>query len=673
MTQDAGPRDPHFAVEGLASAAKEPPFVTEALACPSCGVELTGTEAFETFRVCPGCQRHFPIPARERPRLLVDAGRFRETNAALVSLDPLVFRDLLPVPDRLAEAAERTGGPGGGVSEAVLTGTGTIAGRDAVLVVLDHAFLGASIGPVAGEKILLAMDAAAARRVPLIALCTAGGARTQEGLLGLIQAPKIAAAAARLHRTGVPFVAVLAHPATGAVWAALANQADIILAEPGARIGPGGRHGSEAEPAEDLLGRGMIDGIVARTSLRETLATLLGLFADRGAYRPTPDFRLPTSDSTGEPIATRRRVAGWQEAGLARHPERPRSRDYLERLVSEWIELHGDRAGTDDPAIIAGLGRIAGIPTAIVAGRRGHLAGAGAFRKAERVLRLAGHLELPVVTLVDTPGVESGGDSDAAQTTAAIAGVIGLSGLLPVPVVSVVIGEAAGAAGMCLGIGDRILMQEHAVYTVGGAEGTDRRAAAPLAASRTLTAAECCRLGVADAVIPEPIPAAHADPAAAARALDSAIAAALSELAGVGPRRLLDERAAKLRSLGQTTPEGREAARREVRELQELQRTLARSLGDLRGRLEERGLGDLRERLEERGLPRGLHLPQIPLAEAVRDRVHFDPALPTVEWARAELVERAVRLSARRLSSEPESKPPLEPAAPAEERNGRPS
>jgi acetyl-CoA carboxylase carboxyl transferase subunit beta len=606
-------------------------------------------------------------------RLLVDAGRFRETNAALVSLDPLVFRDLLPVPDRLAEAAERTGGPGGGVSEAVLTGTGTIAGRDAVLVVLDHAFLGASIGPVAGEKILLAMDAAAARRVPLIALCTAGGARTQEGLLGLIQAPKIAAAAARLHRTGVPFVAVLAHPATGAVWAALANQADIILAEPGARIGPGGRHGSEAEPAEDLLGRGMIDGIVARTSLRETLATLLGLFADRGAYRPTPDFRLPTPDSTGEPIAARRRVAGWQEAGLARHPERPRSRDYLERLAGEWIELHGDRAGTDDPAIIAGLGRIAGIPTAIVAGRRGHLAGAGAFRKAERVLRLAGHLELPVVTLVDTPGVESGGDSDAAQTTAAIAGVIGLSGLLPVPVVSVVIGEAAGAAGMCLGIGDRILMQEHAVYTVGGAEGTDRRAAAPLAASRTLTAAECCRLGVADAVIPEPIPAAHADPAAAARALDSAIAAALSELAGVGPRRLLDERAAKLRSLGQTTPEGREAARREVRELQELQRTLARSLGDLRGRLEERGLGDLRERLEERGLPRGLHLPQIPLAEAVRDRVHFDPALPTVEWARAELVERAVRLSARRLSSEPESKPPLEPAAPAEERNGRPS
>jgi acetyl-CoA carboxylase carboxyl transferase subunit beta len=457
----------------------------------------------------------------------------------------------------------------------------------------------------------------------------------------------------------VPFVSVLAHPATGAAWAALANQADIILAEPGARIGPGGRHtgGEGAETAEELLARGMLDGVVDRTCLREQLAILLGLFADRGEYRPTSDFRLPPSDSVGEPIAARRRVAGWQEAGLARHPDRPRSRDYLARLVTEWIELHGDRAGEDDSAIVAGLGRIAGIPVAIIAGERGQPARSGAFRKAERVLRLAGHLELPVVTLVDTPGLDSGPGSDPAQTAAALAGVIGLSGLLPVPVVSVVIGEAAGTAGVALGIGDRILMQEHAVYTVVGAAGADRRAAEPLAASRTLTASECQRLGVVDSVIPEPSPAAHADPEAASRALGATIAAALAELAGVGPRRLLDDRAAKLRALGQTTPEGREAARREVRELQELQRTLARSLGDLRGRL------------EERGLPKGLHLPQLPLADAVRGRVHIDTsALPTVERARAELVERAVRLSARRRPGETAEDPSnLAPATPGEE------
>ncbi len=632
MADLLGARDPHFADEPPTS--YEAAFVEEALACPSCGVELNGTEAFETFRVCPGCHRHFPIPARDRLRLLLDPESFRETNAALVSLEPLIFRDLLPVPDRLVEATERfSSGPGAGVSEAILTGTGAIGGRAAVLVVLDHAYLGASIGPVAGEKILLAMECAAARRLPLIALCTAGGARTQEGLLGLIQAPRIAAAAARLQRAGVPFVSVLAHPATGAAWAALANQADIILAEPGARIGPGGRHahGESAETADVLLARGLIDAVVDRTSLRETLAKLLGLFADRGEYRPSAPGKFSIASPAADvgPPEFRRRVAGWQEAALSRHPDRPSASDYLARLVTEWIELHGDRAGADNRATVTGLGRIAGIPVAMIAGARGQHPGAGAFRKVERMLRLAGHLELPVVSLVDTPGLDSAPDADPAQTTAALAGVIGLIGMLPVPVVSVVVGEAAGAAGVALGVGDRILMLEHAVYSVGGAEGADRRAATPLATARILTAFECDRLGVIDGIIPEPRPAAHADPEAAARALGAAIVAALGDLASVAPRRLLDDRALKLRTLGQTTPEAREVARGEVRELQELQRTLARSLGDLRERLE------------------AFHLPQIP--GGVRGRVHIDTsALPNLERARTELIERAVRLAARR-------------------------
>lgn len=651
MADLPGARDPHFAAEPVAT--PEMALIEESLACPTCGVELTGTDAFEIFRVCPGCRRHFPIPARERLRLLIDPGSFRETNAALVSLEPLVFRDLLPVPERLAEAAERVGsGPGGGVSEAVVTGTVAVDGRDAVVIVLDHAYLGASIGPVAGEKLLLAMEVAAARRLPLVALCTAGGARTQEGLLGLVQAPKIAAAAARLHRAGVPFVSVLAHPATGAAWAALANHADLILAEPGARIGLGGKPaaGEAVQASEELLARGMVDAIVDRADLRQTLATLLGLFADRGNLRPAS--REGSEDlATASQPASRPRVAGWEEARLVRHPDRPRARDYLGELLADWTELHGDRAGADDSAIITGVGRLGGVPVTVIAGERGEPARAGALRKVERALRLAGHLELPVVTLVDTPGITHDAGADPAATAMALAGVLGLAGLLPVPMVAVVIGEAAGAAGVALGVGDRILMQEHAIFTVGGGEGADRRAAEPLAASRLLTAAECQRLGVADTVVPEPGAGAHADPQAAAGLLRAAVSAALAELAGVGPRRLLDDRAAKLRALGQTTPEGREAARREVRELQELQRTLARSLGDLRVRLE------------------GLHLPQLPAP--VRERVHLEPpSLPGIERARTELIERAVRLASRRPEEAPGDDEALAPAAPPAERAG---
>ena len=243
--------------------------------------------------------------------------------------------------------------------------------------------------------------------------------------MGLIQAPKIAAAAARLHRAGVPFVSVLAHPATGAAWAALANQADIILAEPGARIGPGGRH----RGGDRRNGGRAADARHARRDCRPHEPARNTGGSRRALRRPG---RVPAGDSwrcslffpftAGEPIAARRRVAGWQEAGLARHAERPRARDYLARLVTEWIELHGDRAGDDDPAMIAGLGRIGGIPAAFIAGERGQPAGAGAFRKAERVLRLAGHLELPVIALVDTPGLDSGPGNDPAQTAAALAG-----------------------------------------------------------------------------------------------------------------------------------------------------------------------------------------------------------------------------------------------------------
>lgn len=637
MSTAPGARDPHFAAER--ATVPSAPYIDEPLACPSCGIELTGSPAFETFRVCPGCHRHFPLPIRERLRLLIDPGSFRESNAALISIEPLVFRDLLPVSDRLVEAAERVApGAGLGVNEAVVTGSATIAGHEAIIIALDHALLGATIGPVAGEKILLAMETAATRRAPLIALCAAGGARTQEGLLGLAQAPKIAAAAARLHRTGVPFVSVLAHPAIGMAWSALASQADIILAEPGARVGSRARPpgADQDEAAEDLLAGGVIDTVVDRAELRQTLSGLLGIFAGRGEFRHRMGNAAPAnSNRQASDSAARRPVAGWERAGLARHPQRPQGRDYIARLAADWHELHGDRTSGDDSAVTIGLGRIDGAPVAIVAESRDRLPGAVAYRKLERLLRLAGHLELPVVALIDSPSPGQAIDeaSGSAQSALAQAKVSGLLALLPIPVVSVVIGAANGMAGLVLGGSDRLLMQEHAVFTV-GAERTERGQASPLAASRTLTASECQRLGVVDGVVPEPMAGAHADPELAARALGAAIDSALAELSSMGPRHLLDARAARLRALGHTTPEAREAARSEVREVQELQRALARSLGDLRERFET------------------WQFPQIPMPQwpdPIRERVPLDPSgLPGVEWARSGLLEGAAWLSARR-------------------------
>ena len=611
------------------------------LTCPACGADLGESDRFADFRVCSTCHRHFPLPARERLRLLVDDESFVETNAALVSVDPLVFRDLLPLPDRLAEARERTGaaGPGGGLSEAIVTGVGAIAGREAVLIVLGHGYVGGSIGLVAGEKIVLAMELAAARRLPLVALCAAGAARAEAGILSLAQLAKTAAAATRLHRSGIPFVSVLAHPTTGGVYAGLANQADIILAEPGAQIGFGAGDArglateprAEMNPAEVLLAHGLIDAVVDRPDLRATLANLLGLFADRGSFRPV---------ATPPPLVAAGPPPAWRAAAIARHPDRPTALDYVDRLVEEFVELHGDRATGDDPAVVAGLGRLGGVPVAIVAQERGRgedaarrnggRVGPAGYRKAVRLMRLAGHLELPIVTLVDTPGTARGVEAEVGGIGVALAQALGLMTMLPVPIVAVVVGEGGGAAALAIGVGDRILMQEHAVYSVSGPESVPVPYSGAGADSGTdvggrggtsiLTAQDCRRLGVVDVLVPEPAPAAHADPDVAARLLGAALSQALAELSGVGPRRLLDDRARKVRCLGQATPEGREAARREVRELQELQRSLARSWGDLRVRWEAR----------PRPRPR-LHMPR-----------------PGGHLHRPDLAELAGRLAARR-------------------------
>jgi acetyl-CoA carboxylase carboxyl transferase subunit beta len=608
------------------------------LDCPTCGADLFPSELFDRFRVCPACRRHFSLPLRERLALLVDDGSFQETNAALVSVDPITFHDQLPYPDRLAEFAAR-----GDVSDAVITGIGKIDGQPAVLALIDHLYLGGTIGVVAGEKIALAMELAIARRLPLIAVCSGGGTRMQHGMLALVQLAKLASMAARLHRVGIPFISVLTHPTTGGVYIGLANQADIILAEPGARIGLSGTRGPSASEtdgrpnsAEFLLARGMIDNVVDRSKLRQCLAQLLDLLAERG----TPRHPGPLAPLTGGALP------GWDAAALARHPGRPTSADYIRRLMPELIELHGDRTAADDPAMICGLGRLEGVTVAVIAQERGHSddqiarnggrVGPAGYRKAMRLLRLASHLELPLVSFVDTRGAMTGVEAEAEGIGMALAQTLRLMSVFPLPIVVAVIGEGGSAGAIAIGVGDRILMQERAIYSMSGVEEAGghlhpaggRSSEAP--SSYQLTARDCLRLGLVDMVVPEPNPGAHIDPDLAAAHLRRALLSSLVEVSGVGPRRLLDDRARRIRSMGLTTPEGREAARYEWQELQELQRTLSRSLGDLRD--------DLRGRWVHRTRSLAISRPAIP---------------PRFHLHRLDLGDLADRLSAIRAAGSP--------------------
>lgn len=250
------------------------------LKCNHCREIIYRKEVDRNNKVCPKCDYHFPISVQERIALLLDLGSFKEWETDLAPQDPLAFTDSRSYTDRLAAQQEKTGR-----KDAMVIGEGAINGRRIVLSVFDFGFMGGSMGSVVGEKICRAADRALAARLPMVLVTTSGGARMQEGILSLMQMAKTSAAVARLSEAKVPFIAILADPTFGGVTASVAMLGDVIISEPKALIGFAGPRVIEQtikqqlpegfQRAEFLLEHGMIDAIVERKHLKETLSTLL--------------------------------------------------------------------------------------------------------------------------------------------------------------------------------------------------------------------------------------------------------------------------------------------------------------------------------------------------------------------------------------------------------------
>jgi len=253
------------------------------LKCNHCREIVYRKEVERNNKVCPKCDYHFPISVLERIALLVDFGTFKEWDADLGPLDPLSFQDTKSYKDRVKAHQEKTGR-----KDAMVIGEGMMNGRRVVLCVFDFSFMGGSMGSVVGEKICRAIDRALKARLPVILVTTSGGARMQEGILSLMQMAKTSAAVAKLGEAKLPFICLLADPTFGGVTASVAMLGDVILAEPKALIGFAGPRVIEQtikqqlpdqfQRAEFLLEHGMIDMIVERKQLKETLSTLVAHF-----------------------------------------------------------------------------------------------------------------------------------------------------------------------------------------------------------------------------------------------------------------------------------------------------------------------------------------------------------------------------------------------------------
>jgi acetyl-CoA carboxylase carboxyl transferase subunit beta len=248
--------------------------------CDGCGEILPREKLAQNLNVCPHCGFHYRISARQYVDLLVDEGTFQELDAGLRSGDPLGFVDLKPYRDRL-DAAHRKGGSG----DAALSGHGLSDGIPVALAVMDFSFIGGSMGSVVGEKIARAGRFALERKTPFLVVSASGGARMMEGIFSLMQMAKTSAVLARLHEEGLPFISILTDPTTGGVTASYAMLGDVILAEPGALVGFAGPRVIEEtikqelpegfQRAEFLERHGMVDRVVPRTELRDTVALLL--------------------------------------------------------------------------------------------------------------------------------------------------------------------------------------------------------------------------------------------------------------------------------------------------------------------------------------------------------------------------------------------------------------
>jgi acetyl-CoA carboxylase carboxyl transferase beta subunit/acetyl-CoA carboxylase carboxyl transferase alpha subunit len=516
--------------------------------CTRCG------EPLDALRVCTGCGRPAQLTAWQRIEQLVDRGSFQETDSRLKSGNPIGFSDGVSSYEKQLAAAQLSTG----LLDSVVTGRARLLGHRVVLVVFDFRFLGGSMGSATGEKIARAFELARRGRIPVIVVCSSGGARIQEGMVALFQMAKTSLFAARLHEQGVPLITVLCDPTMGGVLASFASLADVILAEPYARVSFVGprvheqaiRETSPPGTAEFALEHGTIDAIIERQNLRMVLGHLAGMLQSLEVRSGRKGRAAEAADHIGDERPV------WDRVELARNLSRPSGRDLIRQVFSESVELHGDRVGEDDDSIAAAIARLGGRLVVVVAqDRRSSRAGRtrpSGYRKADRAFTLAERFGLPLVTLIDTPGAATDAEAEAGGITAAIAETLARLARLRTRVVNVVVGEGGSGGALALSPGDRLLMFENAIFSVIGPEAAssilyhDPDHARDLAERLKLTATDLLRLRIVDRILPEQPPG-HEAPAVMASVLRQALIDELFALDQVSVKELLARREAKFR------------------------------------------------------------------------------------------------------------------------------
>ena len=502
------------------------PEVPETVTCKICKKELDKKRVVKNKYVCYECGYYFRVRAKNRIKMVADAGSFENWFEEEKTGNPLNFPEY---EEKVAATQEKTG-----LSEGVTIGECTIYGQKTVLGVIDARFMMGSMGHVVGEKITRAMEDATEKKLPVILFCCSGGARMQEGIVSLMQMAKTSAAVKRHSDAGLLYVPVLTDPTTGGVTASFAMLGDIILAEPKALIGFAGPRVIEQtigqklpegfQRAEFQLEHGFVDAIVERDDLKMTLYRILKMHEPRTGYANFDPLREDDNYEPTELMKERNVKAkpmnAWDKVTAARQMKRLASVDYIDTIFDEFMEMHGDRYFRDDPAIVGGFAYLDGQPVTVIGVHKGKdlkdcayrnygMPSPEGYRKAIRLMKQAEKFNRPIITFVNTSGAYPGKEAEENGQGEAIArNLYEMSGI-KVPILCLMIGEGGSGGALAMAVGNEVWMMENATYSILSPEGfasilwKDGKRAKEAAEVMKITAQDLKELQVVDDIIPE--------------------------------------------------------------------------------------------------------------------------------------------------------------------------
>lgn len=497
----------------------------ETVTCPKCGKELDKARVVKDKYICYECGSYFRVKTKNRIKMVTDSKTFEPWFEDMPYSNPLNTEGY---EDKVKSAQVKTN-----LREAVTIGKALINGEPAVVGVCDARFLMSSMGYVVGEKIVKAVERATEEELPVFIFCCSGGARMQEGIVSLMQMAKTSAAIKKHSDAGLLYVPILTDPTTGGVTASFAMLGDIILGEPGALVGFAGPRvikqtiGQELpagfQRSEFLVEHGIIDGIVTRDELKDTMYRLIVTHKKRKGYanfNTNEEEKFDISEVLKERLISDEPKTPWEKLKGARQMSRPSGLDYAKYICDDFTEIHGDRTMNDDRAVVGGIGHIDGQPVTVISQVKGASSAEcmernfgmplpDGYRKALRLMKQAEKFNRPIITFVNTPGAFCGLEAEERGMGEAIARNLYEMSSLKVPVLAILIGEGGSGGALALAVGNQVWMLENATYSILSPEGyasilwKDSSRAEEAAEVMKITAQDLKELGIIEQIIPE--------------------------------------------------------------------------------------------------------------------------------------------------------------------------